>query len=365
MKSILLSILLITAFNLAYATVLIVDQNGNAPSGTFSSFTIAHNTANTGDTILVIPSSSSYGSLTISKGITVIGPGFNPQSTNGQTAKVSDIRLNTGANGCKIIGLEIPLFYLGYSASSLNNIVIENNLIGYLTNNSISSLSNVFIRQNVFNTGTTGASSITLTVSTQNNITVSNNVFARGDNGTHASIYSTTGGLLIEHNLFLGTGASNSKVFRELNNSEVRNNIFYGRNPVSTSLTNVQLFNNLTFGSSTTDLGDDNGSGIGNLGFGMNVTGDNNISNDDPEFEGTITINSSLTSWDFTYDATLGTNSPALGVAKDGSSDLGIYGGSSPFKNTGSVVPMVQTLDLPTTIQQGTNTSADIVVSGN
>ena len=366
MKSILLSVLFVLIATTGYCTVLIVDQNGSAPTGTYSTFSTAHNAATAGDTILLIPSTADYGNITISKQLTVLGPGFNPGSSSGETAKVSSIYFQAGSDGSKIIGLEITsIVYLGYTtATSLTNVVIENCLINYITTNSTSTLANIIIRQNVFQTNG-NASSIVLTVSNQSNIVISNNIFARPDNGTYGGIHVTTGGALIEHNLFLGTGTTNSKAFRTLSNCEVRNNIFYGRNPVIPAVSNSQFYNNLSFGSSSTDLSDDNGSGVGNMGFGTNVTGDNNISNQNPAFVGTITINSSLTSWDFAYDVTLDDPSPASGAAKDGSSDLGIFGGSSPFKTSGSVVPVVQTLDLPTTIQQGTNTTADIVVTGN
>ncbi len=364
MKSAITILLTLISLN-AMATILIVDQNGNAPSGAhiYTTFADAQSAANAGDTIMLIPSSSSYGNITISKDITVLGPGFNPQSTNGVTARVTDIRLNNGASGASVIGLEIPLFYLGFSASSLTNINIENNYIGYITNNSTTSLSNVLIKQNVFYT-TANASNINLNVTTQNNIVVANNIFSRNNNSTHASIDVTTGGVLIEHNLFYGSGASNSYAFYRLNNSEVRNNIFYGRLPrASGSVNDSQFFNNLSFGATTNDLSDDNGSGVGSMTFGTNTTGDNNLASQDPGFVGTIPFENNA--WDYSYDATL-SGTPDLSTAsKDGTSELGVYGGSSPFKNTGSVVPIVSTFDVPTTVQEGTNTTADIVVTGN
>ncbi|MEQ8715400.1 MAG: hypothetical protein RIC80_20440 [Cyclobacteriaceae bacterium] len=362
MKSILLSAVLAFFALTANATIRIVDQNGNAPSGVYSTFSSAHGDAQAGDTILLTPSTASYGSLTITKEITLLGIGFNPASSSGTTSKVSSLYFQNGSDGTKIIGLEISnVIYLGYTtATSLSNVVIENCLItSYVTHNSTTTLANIFIRQNVFN-DPGSASSISLNVTNQSNIIISNNVFARSANNTHASIYAN-GGILVEHNLFLGTGVSNSYAFRQLSGAEVRNNIFYGRNPTSSQgLTNVQFFNNLAFGGTTTDLSSSSLSG-----FGTNVTGSNNLTSANPNFNGTITINTSLTNWDFSFDATLSGTPDLSTSSKDGSSELGIFGGSSPFKTSGSVVPVIQTLDLPTTIQQGTNTTADIVVTGN
>ena len=368
MKNFTLTLLLLLSIVLvSSATVLVVDQNGNAPSGVYSTFALAHGQAQAGDTILLTPSTATYGNITISKEITVLGIGFNPASSSATTSKVSQIYFQLGSNGTKIIGLEIQsIVYLGYTnATSVSDIVIENCLISsYITHNSSNTLANIMIRQNVFN-DPGNASSISLNVANQSTIVISNNIFARTNNNTHAPIFVAGGGL-IEHNLFLGTGASNSYAFRTLSGSEVRNNIFYGRNPTaSQSMSNVQFFNNLVFGATTNNLSDDNASGVGNLSFGTNVTGDNNLASADPSFNGTITIGTGLTSWQFSFDATLASGSPAIGAAKDGSSDLGIFGGSSPFKTSGSVVPVVQTLDLPSSVQEGTNTQADITVTGN
>lgn len=363
MKSVTLTLaLLLSGILVGSATVRVVDQNGNAPTGVYSTFSSAHGDAQAGDTILLIPSTASYGNLTISKEITLLGIGFNPASSSGTTSKVGSLFFQNGSNGTKIIGLEISnIVYLGYTnASILSNVVIENCLItSYITHSSTSTLANIFIRQNVFNDPGT-ASSISINVTNQSNIIISNNVFARSANNTHASIY-VNGVVIIEHNLFLGTGVSNSYAFRQLSGAEVRNNIFYGRNPTSSQgLTNVQFFNNLAFGSTITDLSSSSLSG-----FGTNVTGSNNLTSMNPNFNGIITINTSLTSWDFTFDATLSGNPDLSTSSKDGTSELGIFGGSSPFKPSGSVIPVVKTLDLPTTIQQGTNATADIVVTGN
>ena len=68
--------------------------------------------------------------------------------------------------------------------------------------------------------------------------------------------------------------------------------------------------------------------------------------------------------FDFTLDPGLDVSSTILTAGTDGT-ELGIYGGSSPYKDSGSVLPVVRTFSAPTNVKEGTDTSADIVITGN
>lgn len=352
MKSILLSILFMVIGTMANATILILDQNGNAPGGSniYSDFNSARTEASNGDTILVIPSTSSYGNFIITKPLVILGVGFNPDSQVPTTSKAGTITINTGQNGTAIIGMDVTLINLGNTSGTLSNVMIENNKIERLTNSGVSTLANVIIRQNVFESPG-GNIPITLTTATQSDIVVSNNIISRLASGsTYYGPYVATGGVKFDYNLFLGNG-SNHISFYQLIDCEVTNNIFYGSSPGFTAASsNVDFQNNISFGAANNTFPP----------AGTNITASNNSSSD-PDF---VNLPSGTFQYQYTLDASLETGSPAL-TAGIGLTEIGIYGGSSPFKNSGSVVPVVKDFQVPTTIQQGTNTTADIVVTGN
>lgn len=88
--------LLITLFILSLATLwgAILTVDNNSPSiGQYATLQAAHDAASDGDMIHVIPSNETYGSITITKRITIIGPGWIPEGCNNITIK-----------GCKITG---------------------------------------------------------------------------------------------------------------------------------------------------------------------------------------------------------------------------------------------------------------------
>ena len=152
--------------------------------------------------------------------------------------------------------------------------------------------------------------------------------------------------------MFLGSGGYYA--FYQLVNCLVTNNIFYGaRTAAQVSYTNVIFKNNISFGGTETNFPPS----------GTNVTASGNLEATDPGFVNMPAVGTSPPSYtfDFTYDPSL-TGTPL--TATDGT-QVGIYGGSSPYKNTGSVLPVVKTFTAPTNVKQGTNTTADIVVTGN
>ena len=205
MKTTLFSILFIAAL-FTNATVITVDNNGNAPAGVYTSLTTAIGDATAGDTLLIIPSSSSYGNMNVTKALTIIGVGFNPDMEIPFTSRVNNATIYSVSSGTKIIGLEITGYlYLGNTSGSLTNIVIENNRINYMTNSGIGSLTNVLIRQNVIQVASTFTPSITLSTANQANIIVSNNVFSStGNSVNYRGPQVTTGGVTFDHNVFLG-----------------------------------------------------------------------------------------------------------------------------------------------------------------
>jgi hypothetical protein len=346
--------LLIIAFALATiaaeATVIVVDNNGNAPGGVEPNLSTAITNATSGDTLLVIPSSLSYSNIIVSKPLTIIGVGFNPDMEIPFTSMVGQLTINTAASGTKIIGMEVTgAIVFGNSAGSLSNVVLENCKLNYVTTSGISSLTNILIRQNVIQ-NQVSVQSLILTVANQSNIMVTNNVFS--SQGTSTGLYGpyvTTGGVIFDHNLFLGT--SSQYAFYSLVNCIVKNNIFLGRFPgfQAGSGTNVLFQNNISTDYAFSAV------------TGTNISFDNNMDSTNPVFTnldiGTIT-------YQYSMDPTMSAGSPGENAGTD-ATNLGVSGGTSPFKLSGSVLPVVRRFIVPSNITQGQNAEAAIEVTGN
>lgn len=351
MKAKLCLALLIFVFFSASSTVHVVDNNGNAPAGVFTSISTAMTSASDGDTLLITPSSSTYGNVSITKPLVFIGVGFNPDMEIPFTSKVGQVTIRNTASNTKLIGLEFTsALTLGNTSGTLSNLVIENNKLQYITHSGITSLVNVLIRQNVLiNSIAFNTPSITLSVANQSNIRIINNIFSFTSTSTAwfgPSI--TTGGATFDHNLFLGTASQNA--FRQLVNCLVTNNIFV-TSPVGASLgfTNITFKNNLSTGTDFSALS------------GTNLTTSGNFSNTSPTF---VDLPLSTVTYTFDLDAELDTGSSGENAATDGS-NLGVFGGDSPFKKSGSVLPVVRKFTIPSNVVQGQNIDAEIEVTGN
>ncbi|MEJ8802780.1 hypothetical protein [Pontibacter sp. H249] len=113
MKQLLLLICVLFATNV-YAKIIRVNNQEptNPQQSTYASLQDAYDNAQAGDTIYIEGSTVSYGSLTVSKKLTLIGPGYflaenvNTQA-NVQPAVLHQVTVQSGAEGSKLIGLSI------------------------------------------------------------------------------------------------------------------------------------------------------------------------------------------------------------------------------------------------------------------
>lgn len=343
MKSIsIFSLLVILSFPML-GSVLIVDNKANRPSGSniYATIALAYDAAQPGDTLLITPSSAPYANFVISKSINIIGGGFNAAKDNQMYSTVDVITITTGVTDVLISGMVITGYINVGNSGSVSNVVIEKNKISYVTT-SATTLSNIVIRKNFFST-TANTYPVSFTAANQSNIIFTNNIFSRIYS---YGVYVTNGGVTFDHNLFLGNG--NMYAIYSLENCLVSNNIFYGSYAIPNVASVINYQNNIIYG--TTD---------NTIPVGAGYTSTDNIENTDPLF-----VNMPVGQYNYTLDASLQTGSPAIGAGNDGM-DLGIYGGLTPYKNTGVSLPVVKTVIMPTAIVQGTDTNADIVVTGN
>ncbi|TDH28714.1 hypothetical protein EXU57_01155 [Segetibacter sp. 3557_3] len=183
---------LLTISSTTFAKIWRVNNNSGIAAD-FTTLTNAHNGAAAGDTLHVEGSPNSYGSLTATKRLIIIGPGYYlSQNENTQalklTARVDGITVNTGASGTQIMGMD----FNGYSVSVFaNDVVIKRNRFSS-TNGAnmdwVAGLINTYYTNNSSNLPA-------------NNIIISQNYGVRIDIN-----YPSTGVLITNNYLLYGTG---------------------------------------------------------------------------------------------------------------------------------------------------------------
>ena len=174
MKAI-LPLLLCCMFSFAVkATVHVVDNNPNNTTA-FSTIQDAIDAASDNDTIYIQPSSTAYDSPNLSKPLVIIGAGRNPNKQNHNTSRMVNLIFGTGSNGSSIQGLVITNNVSGETTDTDNitithcrikmnltiwgdNYYIANNIISQQFNTSIAAIniqnsggsySNIIIENNI------------------------------------------------------------------------------------------------------------------------------------------------------------------------------------------------------------------------
>lgn len=316
------SILFITACMLftiaAKATVITVSNDPNNPAQ-YSDLQAAIDAATAGDTLYVHGSQTSYGNIFITKQLTLLGAGYNPDNQHKLNSQLDNIDIEIGMDGfgnpvsnpsgTKIIGFQ--LFNIEFN-SSLEEITIKGNRIkknNYgiiinqpLTNSIISN--NLFLPEGAYY-GIFGNYNLS-------NSIISNNIFT-------CEIYRVNSPtVIINNNLFIRGSNWNYSSFRQVSYAVVTNNIFYA---MSTSGANYCTFNNNISigGSQTSFLYDQN-------------TGGGNFVDTNPEF-----VQVASTSFSYDDDYHLQAISPGKNAGTDGT-DIGIYGGAYPFPAFGDAL---------------------------
>lgn len=185
----------------------------------FTTLQLAHNGATAGDTLYLEGSTNSYGALTATKQLYIIGPGYYldmmPNSQVGQqSAKVDNMSLNVGAAGTVIMGVD-------FNGNALNiycnDVTIRKNKFaqaitndqlywsGTITLNHVNNngnnpgVSNIIIAQNV---------GVTISATKpSNNILITNNIISyAGNHSENTTSACLEGGqntvMLIQNNIF-------------------------------------------------------------------------------------------------------------------------------------------------------------------
>lgn len=334
MKTLVNVILLLVIAATAHATVRTVSNDATRPAqynGTGNTgFTNAVTASAAGDTIYVYGSPFSYGTITVSKRLVVIGAGYGPNNQFGQPTRVDGVQLfrdgSTDCSGSVITGLLIAnSITLSGTVAPINITVYRNRISSYIytynggLNSSGWTIYNNIVYQVIGSSSGRTTSSVT-------NVIIANNIIT----GSITNFNSNT--VLIDHNIFLGQNN-----LYALWNAIISNNIFTrtsgnvlnGEVVFNTFNNNISNQNTIGAASSYSPTNIFENTWI-STGGGSNSGGGNLV--------GTNPLYIDVTNFD-TYSATsnyrLQASSPGKNAGTDGT-DLGIYGGSYPFPSGGA-----------------------------
>jgi len=151
--TILFGLLSLFSFSQTVHTVDNRDQSG----GQFTDLQAAVDAASPGDIIQVLPSPDSYGSIDVTETLTIMGLGHNPANTNGEVAKIQNIRLKGNSAGSEIKGLQISKIDAGSTSNSVNlddMHIINNRITSRIEGSSTDNLSDGWIIEGNYFTST-------------------------------------------------------------------------------------------------------------------------------------------------------------------------------------------------------------------
>jgi hypothetical protein len=324
----LISILAISICSLASMAATRTLNNSVPSPGQFTTFAAAHAASANGDTILVQGTSYNYYSLSISKKLTIIGPGHQPiDKQNNQKAFCDDIILLTGSNGTKIYGLETSNIQANnnsvdsvsiYLCKILDALYFQHaNCDHWLVDGCVFTNPNWDVRAANNSVG---------------DLVCRNNIF----NGRMLQMAGTFIGYnYFTNNIFL---SSDANTFNNISNFYITNNIFYRSGTGGVSCTNLNYNSNCSYQC------------IGGNTFPNGI----NFTNVDPMFTTSIGTGALFS---YTTDYRLQSSSTLINAGTDGT-DLGVYGGSGDYNQNGVPQnPYIKTLTItgPSSINAGDN----------
>lgn len=336
-------------FNVYSQRILLVDNTPSKPGGShvYATLQAAIDASVANDIIHVKPSSTTYGSITITTAhdsITIYGIGLNPDKEIFQYSAVGAIYI-TG-NNVKISGLRVTSsVFIGYVGTSANLSFENNEFEGSVYVGYSYASSNVLFRNCLIN----GAFTTDATRATN---TVVNNCIFSGYNGNGQS--NLNNGTLISHCLFFGNSSYSS--FSNLNSVTIANSIFFGRSPQATTASSNSTFNNCFATQNTNNA--------------FPTANGNSVNGTITTISGNVFADASIVpaaNWDINWNPALDPVSTQLIGANAGNdgTDIGLTGGTIPFNRNAAPLPYIKSLVVPSVIKQGDNLNVTVNALGN
>ena len=332
------SILVVAIIHVATSQNIITVDNSPESNAQYSNLQDAVTAAGAGDSIYVHPSVTTYGELSLTKPVTLIG--YSHSDPEIRTV-IDKIFLQDGASNVNINGFRInsDLGTPPSNSSTITNITIQNCQISSLLYFAGPGVDNLLVQGNVI-------SSFGSTTEAYNNFSdaiIMNNVFTG-----HLSVKNHQS-VTIKNNMHTN-GRRIYNMDSENGQLKVQNSILVvnwrGSGSYSYNSSGVVFENCLSWNTYPSR-------GIGAL------SGPNNIDNVNPEF-----VNGADT-WNPALDYHLKIVSPAIGKGNDGK-DLGIFNeGSFTFINNGYAngIPTVKITSLTPVVAAGGDLEVDITAT--
>jgi len=327
MKKLLLMILCSMFFLTSRATQITVSNDPNRPAQ-YSDLQTAIGDANEGDTLIIFTSATSYGNITVSKRLVLVGEGhFACSIPNASVIGAISLQDGTFPTTEPDSSIFVSLYFTGAITSfsaNIDGIRVERcyfNSGNAILPSGVGSINGWIVINNIFqfNDGSPGTIyCVNLNNGSDhffsNNLFILPNIFSGGNN--YFLGFSNSSNNIFNNNIFiyLNTPSSLVKSFGSFTNGTFVNNIFYGIDLVT--CLNCIYFANLTW--LTVDNGD--------------IPAANNLLDTDPKFVDLSNVTTPCN--DFHLDI----GSPALGAGANGD-DLGIFGGNQTFEEILSGLP--------------------------
>lgn len=325
MKKIFSTLAIIFAGTQLFATIRTCNNNNPSP-GQYSTLTAAVTASvGFGDTIYLSGSPVSYGNITLSSPICIIGTGQNPSKQNPLISTIGNINVQAAAVASKLTGLEIGNISIASTSSGTLN-------ISRSTFNIFNVIQSAGLHVNIYSSILKGAFSFT---NGATNLNLKNCIV------THYLDLSTFDeNVSIRNCVFIGSYIKFVSTISANGNAVIKNNIFYGPSP-DADITVPPFVNQAIYTHNISYLNtfpDDDGNNI--------------VAN--PLF---VNVPIGTTAYNPAHDYHLQATSPGVLNLGDDLTQRGIYGSILPntFSVTGMPgIPSIQTMSItPATVLSG------------